>query len=118
MPERDHSRDHPERHSGEPRRDETAGPVRNCEPRDEQRQRVGRIATERDMVVVRELPDRRERADRDQACNEERSQKKRLAPRKSLVRMGTMRTSLREFGDSIICPFPIAIETWPTIGLS
>jgi hypothetical protein len=70
------------------------------------------------VVVVRELPDRRERDDRNRPCDEERSQKKRLAPRKSLVRMGTMRTSLREFGDSIICPFPIAIETWPTTGLS
>ena len=116
--ERDHPRDDAERHANEPGWDEAAGCVRDGEPGDEQRQRIGRVAAERDVVVVRELADRREREDRDGAGDQERSQKKRLAPRKSLVLIGTMRTSLREFGASIICPFPIAIETWPTTGLS
>ena len=114
----DHPRDDAERHTREPRRHEAARRVRDGEPRDEQRQRVGGVAAERDMVVMRELADRRERDDRDRASGQERSQKKRLAPRKSLVLIGTMRTSLRELGDSIIWPPPIAIETWPTTGCS
>jgi hypothetical protein len=70
------------------------------------------------MPVVVEQPDRRE--DDDRECIGERGpdQKKRRAPRKSLVRIGTIRTSLREFGASIIMPPPIAIDTWPTTGLS
>jgi hypothetical protein len=92
--------------------------VRDGEPTDEQRQRVGGVPAHRDVMVVRELADRREREDRDRARDQKRSQKKRLAPRKSLVLIGTMRTSLRELGDSIIWPFPIAIETWPTTGCS
>lgn len=70
------------------------------------------------MVVMGELTDRREREDRDRPTDQERLQKNPRAPRKSLVLIGTMRTSLRELGDSIIWPFPIAIETWPTTGLS
>jgi hypothetical protein len=50
--ERDHPRRHAEGDAGEPRRDEAAGQVRDGEPRDEQRQRVGRVAAERDVVVV------------------------------------------------------------------
>jgi hypothetical protein len=118
MAERDHPRDHAEGDAGEPRRDEAAGQVRDDEPGDEQRQGVGRVAAERDVVVVRELADRRERENRDRTRDQERPQRKRLAPRKSLVLIGTMRTSLREFGASIIWPFPITIETWPTTGLS
>jgi hypothetical protein len=53
-------------------------------------------------MVVRKLADRRERQDRDRSGDQECSQKKRLAPRKSLVLIGTIRTSLREFGASII----------------
>jgi hypothetical protein len=116
--ERDHPRDYAERDAREPRRNEAARQVRDGEPGDEQRQRVRRVAAERDVMVVGELADRREGEDRDRARNEERSQRKRLAPRKSLVLIGTMRTLLREFGASIIWPFPIAIETWPTTGLS
>lgn len=116
--ERDHPRCHAEGHPREPRRHEATCCIRDGEPRDEQRQRVGGIPTERDVVVVREPADRREREDRDGSRDQERSQRKRLAPRKSLVLIGTMRTSLRELGASIIWPFPIAIETWPTIGRS
>jgi hypothetical protein len=94
------------------------GCVRDGEPCDEQRQRVGGVAAKRDMVVMRELTDRREGDDRNRTGEEKRSQKKRLAPRKSLVLIGTTRTSLRELGASIIWPFPIAIETCPTTGLS
>ena len=116
--ERDHPRDDAEGHADEPRRNEAASHRRDGEPRNEQWQRVGGVAAERDVVVVRELADRREREDGYCAGDQQRSQKKRLAPRKSLVLIGTMRTSLRELGDSIICPFPIAIETWPTTGCS
>jgi hypothetical protein len=116
--ERDHPRHHAERHAHKPRRDEAARRVRNGEPRDEQRQRVGGIAAQRNVMVVRELADRREGENRHRTGDEQCSQKKRLAPRKSLVLIGTMRTSLFEFGASIIWPFPIAIETWPTTGLS
>ena len=118
MAERDHPRDHAERHAEEPRRDEPTRCVRDHEPGDEQRERISGVAARRDVVVVRELADRRERDDCDPAGDQERSQKNRLAPRKSLVRIGTMRTSLREFGASIICPLPSTIETWPTTGLS
>jgi hypothetical protein len=116
--ERDHPHDDAERDARDPRWDEAARRVRDGEPRDEQRQSVGGVAAERNMVVMRELTDRREGDDRNRTGEEKRSQKKRLAPRKSLVLIGTMRTSLRELGASIIWPFPIAIETWPTTGLS
>ena len=46
------------------------------------------------------------------------SRRDRRAPRKSLVRTGTMRTSLAEFGASIIWPPPMYIATWPTTGCS
>ena len=42
----------------------------------------------------------------------------RRTPRKSLVRTGTMRTSLREFGASTMWPPPMYIATWPTTGCS
>jgi hypothetical protein len=100
--EHDHPRHYAERDAGEPRQDEAARGVRDREPREEQRQRVGRVTAERDVVVVRELADRREGEDRDRTGDQEGSQRKRLAPRKSLVLIGTMRTSLREFGASII----------------
>jgi len=116
--ERNHPRDDAEGHAREPRRDEAAGHRRDGEPRNEQWQRVGGITDERDMMVVRELADRRERDYRHGTGDQQRLQKKRLAPRKSLLLIGTMRTSLREFGASIIWPFPIAIETCPTTGLS
>lgn len=116
--ERDQACDDAERHAGEPRREEAARSIRSREPRDEQRERIGRVTAEGNVVVVRKLADRRERKDRHGPRNEERSQKNLRAPRKSLVLIGTMRTSLREFGASIICPFPSTIETWPTTGLS
>ena len=106
------------RDAEQPRRQEPTAGERERAPAAEQRQRIRRVAGERDSVVVGELADRREREDRDDAGNEQRSQKNLRAPRKSLVLTGTMRTSLWEFGASIISPLPSAIETWPTTGLS
>ena len=88
------------------------------EPTGGERQHVANIAVQRQVAVVIEQPDRREEDDRQRIGEGEPGQKKRRAPRKSLVRTGTIRTSLREFGASIIMPPPIAIETWPTTGLS
>ena len=68
------------------------------------------------MVIVRELADRREEQDRDHPGKSEGSQKNLRTPRKSLVRTGTMRTSLAEFGASIIFPPPMYIATWPPTG--
>ena len=97
------------------------------EPAGEQRQRVGRVAGERDVVVVRELADRREEQDRDRsasrACEKASTPRRQTpknlrTPRKSLVRTGTIRTSLAEFGASIIFPPPMYMATWPTTGCS
>jgi hypothetical protein len=79
--ERDHPRDDAERHAEEPRRDKAPPCGRDGEPRDEERQRVGRIAAERDVVVMGELADRREREDRDGAAEKQCSQKNLRAPR-------------------------------------
>jgi hypothetical protein len=81
MAEHDHPRRDPERDSGEPRRDEAARRVRGGEPPDEQGERIGRVATERQVVVVRELADRREGEDRNGSAEEERPQKNLRAPR-------------------------------------
>ena len=111
MAERDHPRCDAEGDPPEPRREEPPRQVRNREPRHEQRQCIRGVAAGRDVVVVRELADCRERDDRDSSGDQERPQKNLRAPRKSLVLIGTTRTSLREFGDSIINPPPSAIET-------
>ena len=116
--EDDHADGDADRHAPEPGWQEPAGEAREHEPGGEQRQRVGRIAGERDVMVVRELADRREEKDRDRPGERERLQKNLRAPRKSLVRTGTMRTSLAEFGASIISPPPMYMATWPTIGCS
>ena len=92
---------------------------RRCgEPRDEKREPVTRVPRGRKVAVMRQLADCREKDDRGRAGERRASQKKRRAPRKSLMRTGTMRTSLAEFGASIIWPPPMYIATWPTIGCS
>jgi hypothetical protein len=117
--EDDHADEDADRHAAEPRRHEaTAGHAREDEPRPEQWQHVRGITADRNVLVVRELADRREHHDRDRAGESEASQKNLRTPRKSLVRTGTMRTSLAEFGDSIIFPSPMYMATWPTTGCS
>ena len=109
---------HPRGDAGEPRDEEAAAREDERPPRREERERVGGVAARRDAAVVLQPADRREGDDRDRAGEAERSQKNRRTPRKSLVRTGTMRTSLREFGASIIRPPPTYIATWPTTGCS
>ena len=81
-----------------------------------------RVAAGRETPVVRELADRREHDDRGcVGCRVPTGHsKKRLAPRNSLARWltGMIRTSLSEFGASIIIPLPMYIVTWPTTGRS
>ena len=103
----------------EPGRQEAALEERcRSKPAGEERQRVARITDGRQVTVVGQLADRRERDDRKRAGEGGASQRNRRAPRKSLVRTGTMRTSLAEFGDSIIRPLPMYIDTCPTTGCS
>jgi hypothetical protein len=118
MAEGDHADRDAGGHAAEPRRDETARHGREREPTGEKRQRVRRVAARGNVVVVGELADRREDGDRDEAGDCETAQKKRRTPRKSLVRTGTMRTALAEFGDSIMRPPPMYIATCPTTGRS
>jgi hypothetical protein len=116
--EGDHADRDTERYATEPRRDEAPCHRRDREPAREKRQRVRGVAARGDVVVVRKLADRREDDDRNEAGDRETAQKKRRTPRKSLVRTGTMRTELAEFGDSIMRPPPMYIATWPTTGCS
>jgi hypothetical protein len=116
--EGDHADRDAERQAAEPGGDEPPGQRGDAEPAGEERQRVCGVAADGEMVVVRELPDRREDDDRDEAGDREPAQKKRRAPRKSLVRTGTIRTALAEFGDSIMRPPPTYIATCPTTGRS
>jgi hypothetical protein len=118
MAEHNHAHEDAGSHAREPRGDEPACQRRSSEPACKQRQRIARVAAERDVMLVRELADRREDDDRNDAGERERSQKKRRTPRKSVVRTGTTRTSLAEFGDSIIRPPPMNMATWPTTGCS
>jgi hypothetical protein len=98
--------------TGEPGRDEAPTEERRrAKPAGEQGQRVARVAGRRKVTMVGQLADRRERDDRQRPGKGRASQKNRRAPRKSLVRTGTTRTSLAEFGDSIIRPPPMYIET-------
>jgi hypothetical protein len=67
--------------------------------------RVRGVAAQRHAAVMRQLADRREDDDRDDTGDRKTRHRQKLrAPSKSLVRTGTMRTSLREFGASIISP--------------
>ena len=116
--EHDHADRDAERNAREPRRQEAPGEAGDEEPGREEREHVRREAADRDAAVVGQAADRREGDDRDRAADGEPRQKKRRTPRKSLVRTGTMRTSLREFGDSIILPPPMYIATCPTTGCS
>ena len=79
------------------------------------RQRIARIARRMEPALVGEQADRDEDEDRD-GVRDRRSQghaTNRRAPRKSEARIGTTRTSLAEFGDSIIIPPPRNIATCP-----
>lgn len=106
-------------HARKPRADETAVEERRrAEPAREQWQRIPGVAGRREVAVMRQLADRRERDDCDRAGEGGALQKNRRAPRKSLVRTETMRTSLAEFGASIMRPPPMYIATWPTTGCS
>jgi hypothetical protein len=84
---------------------------RRAEPTRKERQRIPRIAGRGEVAVMRELPDRREGDDGKRARERGASQRNRRAPRKSFVRTGTMRTSLAEFGDSIMRPPPMYMAT-------
>jgi hypothetical protein len=116
--EGDHADRDAERHPAQPRRHEPPRQRRDGEPAGEERQRIGGVPARRDVMVVRQLADRREDDDRNQAGDRETAQKNRRTPRKSLVRTGTMRTELAEFGASIMRPPPMYIATWPTTGCS
>jgi hypothetical protein len=118
MAEGDHADRDAGGHAAEPRRDEAPCERSETEPAREQRQRVGAVAARGNVMVVGELADRREDGDRDEAGDRETAQKKRRTPRKSLVRTGTMRTALAEFGDSTMRPPPMYIATCPTTGRS
>ena len=118
MAEGDHADRDAERHPAQPRRHEPPRQRRDGEPAGEERQRIGGVPARRDVMVVRQLADRREDDDRNQAGDRETAQKNRRTPRKSLVRTGTMRTELAEFGASIMRPPPMYIATWPTTGCS
>jgi hypothetical protein len=116
--EGDHADRDTQRYAAQPRRDEAPRHRREREPAGEKRQCVGRIPARGDVMVVRELADRREDDDRNEAGDRETAQKKRRTPRKSLVRTGTIRTELAEFGASIMRPPPMYMATWPTTGCS
>jgi hypothetical protein len=116
--EGDHADRDTQRYAAQPRRDEAPRQRRDREPAREKRQRVRGVAARGDVVVVRELPDSREDDDRDEAGDPETAQKNRRTPRKSLVRTGTIRTELAEFGASIMRPPPMYMATWPTTGCS
>jgi hypothetical protein len=106
-------------YAGKPRANETAAEEGRCaEPARKQWQRIAGVARRGEVAMMRQLADRRERDDCDRAGESGAPQKNRRAPRKSLVRTGTMRTSLAEFGASIIRPSPMYIATCPTTGCS
>jgi hypothetical protein len=112
VPEDRRAQKDPAADAEEPRPHEAAPAERGgCEPAREQRQPVTRVTGGREMPVMGQLADRRECDDRNRTGEGRAPQKNRRAPRKSLVRTGTMRTSLAEFGASIIRPPPMYIET-------